>query len=108
MTGKPHRLLERIMQTPEDDWIAKAVWIATIGAAIAIGKALSSAEAITARVFLGRVILGSATSLIAGMVLLQIPDVHPLALAGLASALGIAGAQAVEMAMKRWGGGHGG
>lgn len=84
----------------------RSIWmLLVIGALIAMGKLLASDERITLRLAAGRVILGSATSLVAGMLLLQIPDISPLALMGTGSALGIAGAQAVEAAMRRWGGG---
>lgn len=82
--------------------------LALIGAAIALGKLLSGNEPLTWRAAIGRTILGSATSLVAGVALLHIPHLHPLALLGLGSALGIAGAQAVEAMIRRFGGGHGG
>jgi hypothetical protein len=72
-----------------------------LGAMIAVGKLLASNEVLTARLIAGRTILGCATSLIAGIVLIQIPDVPPLVLYGIGSALGIAGAQVVEAYFKR-------
>lgn len=83
----------------------EALTLAVIGAVIALGKLLSGNEPLTWRAAIGRTILGSATSLVAGVALLQIPDLHPLALLGLGSALGIAGAQAVEALVRRFGGG---
>lgn len=84
----------------------KSIWLLLgIGALIAMGKLLAGDEKITLRLAVGRIILGSATSLVAGMLLLQIPDISPLALVATGSALGIAGSQAVEAAMRRWGGG---
>lgn len=83
----------------------RAFWALVItGAVISLGKLLAGGEKITLRLAAGRIILGSATSLVAGMLLLQIHDISPLALLGTGSALGIAGAQAVEVAMSRWGG----
>lgn len=83
----------------------QAFWLLLItGAAIALGKLLAGDEKITLRLAAGRIILGSATSLVAGMLLLQIPDISPLALLGTGSALGIAGAQVVESMMRKWGG----
>lgn len=67
-----------------------------IGALIAIGNVLTSNDPITPRLFAGRVILGSLVSVVAGAVLIQIPDASPLAIQGLGAALGIAGYQAVE------------
>lgn len=90
-------------KTMHDD--LRAVWLLIVtGAVIALGKLLAGSEQITLRLAAGRIILGSATSLVAGMLLLQIPEISPLALLGTGSALGIAGAQAVEVAMSRWGG----
>lgn len=72
-----------------------------IGAMIAAGKVLSSDEAITLRHFVGRIILGSFVSVIAGALLIQIPDASPLAIQGVGAALGIAGYQVVEMWLRR-------
>lgn len=74
------------------------------GATIAVGKLLSGTEQITLRVAIGRTILGSFTSLVAGMLLLQIPDLGVLPLIATGSALGILGAQAVEAMLRRFGG----
>ena len=71
-----------------------------IGALIAIGNVLTSNDPITPRLFAGRVILGSLVSVVAGAVLIQIPDASPLA-QGLGAALGIAGYQAVEVWLRR-------
>ncbi|OTG86498.1 holin [Acinetobacter sp. ANC 4558] len=79
-----------------------------IGGLIGMSKLLVSSEKITFRVLIGRTILGSASSLIAGLVLLQIPDISPLALIGIASALGILGSTFIEEYLKKnakkWGG----
>ncbi|BBU94769.1 MULTISPECIES: phage holin family protein [Providencia] len=74
-----------------------------IGVFIAIGKILTSDEQITARLFFGRVILGSAVSMLAGAVLIWIPDISPLAITGLGSAFGIVGYQLIEMWLKKRG-----
>lgn len=79
-----------------------------IGGLIGMSKLLVSTEKLTFRVILGRTILGSASSLIAGLVLLQIPDISPLALLGIGSALGILGSTFIEEYLKKnskkWGG----
>ncbi|CAM3632722.1 phage holin family protein [Yersinia ruckeri] len=79
------------------------IGLAIIGAVIALGKALTSDEPITARLFIGRVILGSATSVAAAAVLVWVPGLSPLAITGLGAALGIAGHQAVEVWLRRRG-----
>ena len=82
--------------------------IILIGGLIGMSKLLVSKEPLSARLVIGRTILGSATSLIAGVVLLQMPDISPLALVGLASALGILGSTFIEEYLKKnvdkWGG----
>ncbi|EMK2610473.1 phage holin family protein [Citrobacter freundii] len=72
-----------------------------MGALIAVAKVLASDDPITPRLFISRVILGSFVSVIAGAVLIQIPEASPLAIQGLGAALGIAGYQAVEMWLRR-------
>ncbi|MFV7361050.1 phage holin family protein [Citrobacter portucalensis] len=72
-----------------------------MGVLIAIGHVLSGNDPITLRHFIGRVILGSFVSVIAGVVLIQIPDASPLAIQGIGAALGIAGYQSVELWLRR-------
>lgn len=74
-----------------------------LGAAIAIGKALNSDEPITPRLFIGRMILGAGTSMMAGAVLIWVPGIPNIAVVGLGSALGIAGHQVIELWLKRRG-----
>lgn len=74
-----------------------------MGALIALGNMLVSQEVLTARLFFGRIILGSFTSMVAGAVLVWIPGLSLIAVLGLGSALGIAGHQAIEMWLKRKG-----
>lgn len=68
-----------------------------VGAMIGLAKLLVSDERITPRIVIGRTILGSASSAVAGIVLIQIPDLDKIALIGLASAIGIAGSSFIEM-----------
>ena len=79
-----------------------------IGAAIGFAKLLVSDEKLTWRLTIGRTILGAATSTIAGAIILQIPNINPLALISLASALGIMGSTFIENWLKtqsmKWGG----
>ncbi|HGJ5862955.1 phage holin family protein [Arsenophonus nasoniae] len=77
------------------------ITLVLIGALIGIGQMLTNAEPVTIKLFMGRVILGSATSVAAGAMLIWIPDLSPLALTGLASALGIAGYQTIELSLKK-------
>ncbi|WP_434172240.1 hypothetical protein AHYW_001399 [Providencia manganoxydans] len=77
------------------------ITLTIIGALIGLGQLLTGAEPITIKLFIGRVILGSATSVAAGAILIWIPDLSPLAITGLASALGIAGYQVIELWLKK-------
>ncbi|HDR9052684.1 TPA: phage holin family protein [Burkholderia vietnamiensis] len=72
-----------------------------MGALIGIAKLLVSSEQITFRVIVGRALMGSATSMVAGVALLQIPNLDPLALLGIGSALGIVGSQYIEILLRR-------
>ncbi|MBA7857467.1 phage holin family protein [Enterobacter sp. RHBSTW-00901] len=87
------------MQEYEKGFIA----LALMGALIALGKMLNSNEPITLSLVLGRVIVGSALSLTAGVALYFVPDIHPLALAGIGSALGILGLNGVEVWLRKKG-----
>lgn len=71
-----------------------------IGAAIGFAKLLVSDEELTWRLTIGRTILGAATSTIAGAVVLQIPDINPMALVAIASGLGILGSTFIENWLK--------
>lgn len=72
-----------------------------MGALIGIAKLLVSSEQLTFRVVFGRALLGSATSMVAGIALLQIPNLDPLALLGIGSALGIVRSQYIEILLRR-------
>ena len=85
------------MQEHEKSLVALVV----MGALIGMGKLLASDERLTWRLMLGRTLLGSATCMIAGAGLIQFPDLPPLALYGIGSALGIAGSQGIEAWIKR-------
>lgn len=86
-----------------DEWKA-FWWLVGIGAIISLGKLLSGGESLTLRLVLGRVITGAATSVVAGLILLQFPDISPVVLLAAGSAMGIAGQQTVEAMVQRWGG----
>lgn len=83
------------------DW-EKSLWgLAIMGALIGVAKLLVSSEELTFRVIVGRAILGSATSVLAGVVMLQIPNIHPLALLSIGSGLGIVGQQYLERILRK-------
>ncbi|AZP51358.1 holin [Rahnella aquatilis] len=74
-----------------------------LGALIALGQMLVSSEPMTGKLFFGRIILGSATSMVAAAALIWIPDISPVAIAGLGAALGIIGHQTVEIWLRKKG-----
>lgn len=75
--------------------------LALAGAVIALGKLLVTDEPLRWRIVIGRTILGSATSTVAGLVFWQIPDIHPVALCAIGCALGILGSTYIEELLKR-------
>ncbi|EOC0418877.1 phage holin family protein [Cronobacter malonaticus] len=72
-----------------------------IGVLIVVGKVLAGGETITARLFIGRMLLGGFVSMVAGVVLVQLPQLPFEAVCGLGSMLGIAGYQVIEVAIQR-------
>ncbi|AOI60383.1 phage holin family protein [Burkholderia diffusa] len=72
-----------------------------MGGLIGIAKVLVGSEHLTFRLVAGRAVLGSATSMVAGIALLQIPDLPPIALLGIGSTLGIVGSQYLEVLLRK-------
>ena len=66
-----------------------------IGVLIVVGKVLAGGEPITPRLFIGRMLLGGFVSMVAGVVLVQFPDLS------LPAVCGIAGYQVIEIAIQR-------
>lgn len=77
------------------------LYLMGIGLLIGLGKLLSSQEEITTRLVIGRSLLGAATSTIAGVALMQVPDLPLPALVGLGAGLGIIGSQYLEIWLKK-------
>ena len=67
-----------------------------IGVLIVVGKVLAGGEPITPRLFIGRMLLGGFVSMVAGVVLVQFPDLSLPAVCGIGSMLGIAGYQVIN------------
>lgn len=86
------------MLTPHEKIMAT---LAGMGGLIGLAKVLESAEPLTLRLIVGRVILGSAVSMCAGAALIRFPDLPPVAVNGLGAALGIVGYQAIELWLHR-------
>ncbi|PHM43753.1 phage holin family protein [Xenorhabdus szentirmaii] len=77
--------------------------LVVLGALIAVGKMLTGQEPITLRLFIGRIILGSAVSVMAGTLLIWWPGISPIAVTGIGSAMGIAGYQLIEVWLRKRG-----
>lgn len=73
-----------------------------LGAIIGLGKVLADEARLTVRLVLGRMVLGSAVSLMAGLLLIQFPGIDELALVAAASALGILGHTTIESMIRRY------
>lgn len=71
------------------------------GGLIGMGRLLVSNEPLSWRMIIGRTILGSATSTVAGLILIQFPDISPVALVSIACALGILGSTYIEEYLKK-------
>lgn len=84
------------MQEPEKG----VLYLLLIGAALGVGKLLTGPEVLTTRLIIGRAILGSGTSMIAGVALIQFPAMPLPVLVGIGSGLGIVGAQYLERWLK--------
>ncbi len=72
-----------------------------VGGLIGMGRLLVSNEPLSWRMIIGRTILGSATSIVAGLILIQFPDISPVALVSIACALGILGSTYIEEYLKK-------
>ena len=66
------------------------------GAVLALGKLLASKESFSWRLAIGRAIIGGGLAVGASALLIMIPGLSPMALAGCAAVAAILGEQAVE------------
>ncbi|PVZ87908.1 holin [Serratia sp. S1B] len=78
------------------------VKLIAIGAVIGLGKVMLDDQQLTWRVVIGRMLLGSAVSMVAGVALIHFPELEELSLIGVASALGILGHAVIESLLKRY------
>lgn len=84
-----------------NDWERTLAWLAGVGALVAVGRALTNKEAMSWRVVVGRVILGSALSMVVTLLLIPFPDAPMPVLVGAGAAMGILGEQVLELAVRR-------
>ncbi|BBE09477.1 Putative Holin [Mycoavidus cysteinexigens] len=76
--------------------------LAAMGAVIGFGQLLTGGEKITARLIIGRMIVGAGLSVAASSILMLLPELSPIAVTGLGAALGILGQSYLELAVQRW------
>ncbi|AZW22915.1 holin [Bordetella bronchiseptica] len=84
-----------------NEWERTVAWLASVGALVAIGRALTNKEALSWRVVVGRVILGSALATVVAVLLIPYPDAPMPVLIGAGAGLGILGEQVLELAARR-------
>ncbi len=75
--------------------------LAGVGAILAVGQLLVGGQRMTWQLWVGRMIAGAGLSMAAGAALAMIPDLSPVALVGLGSALGISGQSVLESVIQR-------
>jgi hypothetical protein len=75
--------------------------MAAWGVVLAVGKLLLGDKKVPVRLFIGRVIIGAGLSMAAGAALVAVPDLSPIGLVGLGSALGISGQDLLERLLQR-------
>ncbi|EEW2300085.1 holin [Escherichia coli] len=76
------------------------ITLGLLGGLAAAGKVLAGAEPVTLRLFIGRTLLGCALGISSAALLVRFPGLSPLAIAGAASAMGIAGYQVIEIFLR--------
>lgn len=79
--------------TTDDSLLVK---IGVIGGMIGVAKLLAGNEAITLRKVIGRALLGTGSSLIAGLIMIPHPQAPALVIVGAAALLGILGHSLIE------------
>ncbi len=84
--------------TTDDSLLVK---IGVIGGMIGVAKLLAGNEAITLRKVIGRALLGTGSSLIAGLIMIPHPQAPALVIVGAAALLGILGHSLIEWIVVR-------
>lgn len=72
------------------------------GLIIGLGQLLGSAERLTARIVVGRALSSSGLSLVAGVSLIQIPDMPLIPLIGLSALIASLGTSAIEKLLQNY------
>lgn len=90
--------MERIIQTVGG--------LAAIGALVGVGQLLLSKDKLTLRLALGRAITSGGLGASAAAVMVWLPDLPPVAIAGLAAALSSLGTTGLERLLQKYLGGR--
>lgn len=67
-----------------------------VGVIAGMGQLLASEEKLSARIVIGRAISSGAMGLAASLLLIWYPDIHPMAMCGLAALLASVGTSGIE------------
>lgn len=92
------------LQMIQDYW--QYLWLPFIGALIGLGQLLGSTEQLTPRIIIGRALSSGGLAIASASVLIWIPDIQPVALAGVAAVSASLGTSFLEKLVQRLLGGH--
>lgn len=94
---------EKLVATAAEwrDAVGQALLFCGIGLLIGLGQLLGSKEKLTWRIVIGRCLSSAGIATAAGVVLLAVPNVSPLAQIGLAAALASLGTSGLERLVQR-------
>lgn len=94
---------EKIIQATAEwrEAIAQAILFAVIGTLTGLGQLLASKEVLTKRIILGRCLSTAGIAMAAGIVLLIVPGLPPIAQIGVAAALASLGTSGLERMIQR-------
>lgn len=95
----PERLITAAAEWREA--IAQALLFAAIGLVIGLGQLLGSKERMSWRIVVGRCLSSAGIATAAGVILLAMPNVSPLAQIGLAAALASLGTSGLERLLQK-------
>ena len=94
---------EKIVQAAADwsEAVGQALMFCVIGIVTGLGQLMASKEVLTWRIVIGRCLSSAGIATAAGVVLLAVPHVSPLAQIGLAAALASLGTSGLERLIQR-------
>lgn len=84
------------------NWYEGILGMTLTGLLIGLGQVLASEEKLTARIVIGRALSTVGLSLVAGLILIQIPDVPLLAIIGLSALIASLGTSWIERILQHY------